>query len=125
MSSLGINRDRCFVLWSSLRRTLPRTSKYFERYNDFKCALRQHRKFFANSTPNFGKVTVARYEFEMKHCLTLKINQYIFIRRFENMSPCSAKLISNILEGFYLPVHIDDEHKGRNDMQCPFIHQSC
>jgi len=31
ISCLGINRDRCFVLWSSLRRTLPHTDKYFEK----------------------------------------------------------------------------------------------
>jgi len=30
MSSLGINRDRCFILWS-FRRTLPYTDKYFEK----------------------------------------------------------------------------------------------
>jgi len=31
VSSLGISRDCCFVLWSSLRRTLPHTVKYFEK----------------------------------------------------------------------------------------------
>jgi len=41
------------------------------------------------------------------------------------MSPCPDKLFSKILEGLYLPVHVDDEHKGRNDVNCPFIHQSC
>jgi len=31
MLSLGINRDRFFVIWSSLRRSLPHTDKYFEK----------------------------------------------------------------------------------------------
>jgi len=91
-----------------------------KRYSDFKCADRQHRNCFSQSTSKFEKVTIARYEFGIKHCLTLKINQFIFIRRFENMSPCPDKLFSNILEGLYLPVHVDDEHKGRNNVQCIF-----
>jgi len=39
------------------------------------------RKLFAQSTPKFGKVTVARYEFGKKNCLTLKINQNTFLKQ--------------------------------------------
>jgi len=31
MSTLEINQDRCFVLWSPLRRILTHTDKYFEK----------------------------------------------------------------------------------------------
>jgi len=70
MASLEISQDRCFVLWSSLR-TLPHSDKCFEKVQNFKCALRQRWKLFAQSTPKFGKITVARYEFGIKHRLTL------------------------------------------------------
>ena len=62
-----------------------------KRYNNFKCALRHPWKLFAQSTTKFGKVTVARYEFGIKHCLTLKINQFIFIKHFENTNSCHDK----------------------------------
>ena len=54
-----------------------------KRYNNFKCALRQRCKLFAQSTQTFGNVTVARYEFGIKFCLTLKVNQPIFIKYFD------------------------------------------
>jgi len=65
MSSLGMNRDRYFVLWSSLRRNVHHTDKYLERYINFKWVFRQRGKLFAQSTQKCGKVTFARYEFEI------------------------------------------------------------
>ena len=38
-----------------------------KRYNNFKCALQQHWKLFAQSTPKSAKVTMAKYEFGIKH----------------------------------------------------------
>jgi len=52
-----------------------------KRYNNFKYALRQRRKLFAQSTPKFRKVAIARFEFGIKHWLTLKINQFIYERK--------------------------------------------
>jgi len=67
------------------------------------------------------KVTVASYQFGTKHCSTLKINQLIFIKQFENTSPCPDKIytfsymfqnfFTTILEGLYSPVHVDQEYK--------------
>jgi len=73
MVSLVTNRDRWFVLWSSLRRTLPNTDEYLKKYNYFKCALRQSWKLFAQSTPKLGKVTVITYKFGITLALLLRI----------------------------------------------------
>jgi len=54
MSSLGINRDRYFLL-ISLRRTLPHTDMYPEWHYNFKCAFRQRWKLFSQSTPKIKK----------------------------------------------------------------------
>jgi len=74
-----------------------------KRYNNFKCAVRQRETLFAQSIQKFGKVTVARYEFGVKHRLTLEINQVIFIKNFENTSPCLDKIytFSQILKAFF------------------------
>jgi len=91
------------------------------RYDNFKCTLRQGRKLFAQSTSEFRRVTAARYECGIKHWLTLTINQFIFKKHFERTSPFPAKfhtfsfMLQNclsILEGLNLPGHVDKEHKG-------------
>jgi len=93
-----------------------------KRYNNFTCALRQRRKLFAQSTPKLRKVTVARFEFGMKHSLTLKINQIIFKKQFEKTIPWPDKIhtFSYVFQNYFqvfwkglsdLPVHVDNEHK--------------
>ena len=42
--------------------------------NNVKCARRQRWKLLARSTQKLRNVTIARYEFEIKYCLALKIN---------------------------------------------------
>ena len=66
--------------------------RILKRYNNFKCALLQRWKSFAQSTQIFGNVTVARYEFGIKFCLTLKINQPIFIKHFDKKCQWPAKI---------------------------------
>jgi len=50
-----------------------------------------YRKLFTQSTPKFRKVSVARFEFGIKHSLTLKINQIIFEKQFEKTRPWPDK----------------------------------
>ena len=92
MSSLGINRDRCFVLWS-FRRTLPHTDKVFSK-GIITSIVRFDSVEHSSPKPhqNLQKVTVARYEFGIKHCLTLKINQLIFIKHVEKTNPYPDKI---------------------------------
>ena len=52
--------------------------KGVKKCNNFIRAIRQCMQLFAQSTPKFWKVIIARYELEIKHCLILKINQFNF-----------------------------------------------
>jgi len=48
-----------------------------------------------NYLPNPHKfliVTVARFEFGIKLCLTLEINQFIFVKHFSKMTSCPDKI---------------------------------
>jgi len=71
--------------------------------NNFVCGLRLHWKLFAQSTSHIGKVTVARNEFGIQHRLTLKINQFIFIKHFEKTNPCPDKIhmFSYVLQNYF------------------------
>ena len=132
-SSLRTSRDRVFVIWSSLRRTLPRIDTYciLKKYNNFKCALQQRWKLFAKSTPRFWKVTVAKWEYGIKHCLTLKINQFIFTKHFEKTSLCLDKIYTFsymfqnsfqiFWKGFTLQCTAIKIIWGSNNVQFPFL----
>ena len=97
-------------------------------------SLKMHRKLFAHSTQKFGIVAVARYEFE-KVCSTLKINQFSFLMHFEKTIPCPDKIytFSYMSKNYFQIFWKGFTHQcmsmknamRRNDVQCPFIHQSC
>jgi len=97
-----------------------------KRYNNFKCAFRQHRKLFTQSTPKFRKVTVTRYEFGIKHWLTLKINQFIFKRQLEKASLCPDKIhtfsymFQNYFQGFRKALTC--QCKLSRNVRCLFVH---
>ena len=103
-----------------------------QRYNNFKCVLRQHRKLFGQSTPKFRKFTVARFEFGIKHWLTLKINQFIFKKQFEKTSPWPDKIhtfshvFQNYFQVFWKGLSCQSisvkNTRSRNDVRCPFVH---
>jgi len=106
-----------------------------KRYNNFKRALQQRRKLFAQSTPNFRKFTVEIYEFGIKHWLTLKINQFIFKKQFEKTSPYPDKIhtFSYVFENYFqvfwkgliCQCTSMKNTRNRNDVRCSFVHHSC
>ena len=59
-------------------------------YNNFKCTLWQCWKLFAQSTLKFGKVTVAKYKFGIKH--TDIEDQSLQFYKALKMSPCPDKI---------------------------------
>ena len=103
-----------------------------KRYNNFKCALWQRRKRFAQSTPKFRKVTVARFEFAVKYWLTLKINQFIYKNQFEKTSlwPDKNHPFSYVFQSYFQVFWKDlscqsismKNTRSRNDVQCTFVH---
>ena len=105
-----------------------------KRYNSFKCASTAL-ETLRPTTPKFRKVTVARYEFEMKHCLTLEINRFILIKHFGKTSPCPDKthtfsyMFQNYFQIFWKSFTrqcMSMTNTGvRNYVQCSFIHQTC
>jgi len=53
-----------FCLIVIIEENLASHRSVLKMYYNFKCALRQRWKLFAQSTSKLGKVTVATYEFE-------------------------------------------------------------
>ena len=110
-----------------------------KRYNNFICAIWQRWKLFVRSTPKLWNVTAARFEFGIQlnlfDIITLKINQFIFIKHFEKTSPCDDKIYKfNCMfrncfrifwKGCTRQCMVMKNTRARNDVQCPFIHQSC
>jgi len=68
-----------------------------KRFNNFKCVLPQRRKLFAQSTPKIRKVTVAKFEFRIKHWLTWRINQCTFKKQFENTNRGLIKFTRSVM----------------------------
>ena len=102
-----------------------------KRYN-FKCALRQRRKLFAQSTPKFRKLAVARFEFVIKYWLTLKTNQFICTKQFEKTSlwPDKIHQFSYVFQSYFQvfwkglscrSISMKNT-RSRNDVQCTFVH---
>jgi len=135
MSSLGINRDRCFVLWWSRWRTLAHTDKYFEKVWERQMRGSTGLEILRPIPTKIGNVTGARYEFGIKHCTTLKINKFILIRHFKKTSPRPDKIYTfrymfqNYFQifwkGFTLRCMSMENTRDGKGAQCPFIHQSC
>ena len=106
-----------------------------KRCNNFICGLRLPWKLFAQSASQFGKDTVARYEFGIKYWLTSKINQFILMKHFERTSPCPDKLhmfsyvLQNYFQVFWKGLNCQyismKNARGRNDVRYLFVHQTC